>query len=171
MCFYHVLENLEKYFKVLLKKLDIKVDIRVLQTCPDEETFTTALDLFFKKWKGPEVEAMMSYFRTQWVEKNGSWFEGAGVGYSSTNNGIEATNAVIKRDHTLRARLPVNQFLYSAFELVEKWSNARNSDSVNGISFAHVRTHSLKHWTAAYQWAAKNTKVLQRDGGGSTSIF
>jgi len=38
------------------------------------------------------------------------WFEGAAVVFPSANNGLEATNAVIKREHTLRERLPVGNF-------------------------------------------------------------
>jgi len=99
------------------------------------------------------------------------WFERAAVDYPSSNNGLEATNGVIKRDHTLQTRLPVGQFLQSGSKLLEKWSYARNPASVNCIPFAAVRSHSLAHWTAAYQWAAKNSKVLQVDDEGRTSIF
>lgn len=169
MCFFHVVENLEKYLKVLPKNLlHIKQDIDVLQICPDEETFKSAMELFFKKWTEPEAAAITTYFRSQWIEKNSLWYEGAALGYPSTNNGIESTNAAIKRDHTLRARLPVGQFLHSASNLVERWSRARNPESVNCASFAEVRSYSLKHWTEAYQWASENHKVLQCDTNADT---
>ncbi|CAF4494856.1 unnamed protein product, partial [Rotaria magnacalcarata] len=40
----------------------------------------------------------------------------------STNNALEATNNVIKKEHTLRERLPLSRFKVLAFEIVEKWS-------------------------------------------------
>ena len=172
MCYFHVLHNLEKYFNVLPKQLrELKKDIGDLQTCPTQETFQKTTEWFFKKWNEPEVAALTTYFKNQWVKKNSLWFEGAAVGYPSSNNGLEATNGVIKRDHTLRTRLPVGQFLQSGSELLEKWSYARNPASVNCIPFAAVRSHSLAHWTAAYQWAGKNSKVLQVDDEGRTSLF
>jgi len=67
MCFFHVSQNVEKYIKVLPRELGLRVkeDIRVLQTCTNEETFTKATDLFLKKWKGAEVADLTTYFRTQ----------------------------------------------------------------------------------------------------------
>lgn len=90
------------------------------------------------------------------------WYEGAAAQFPSTNNGLEGTNAWIKRAHTLRERLPVGQFMNSAAELVHTWSARRDPNSVNCVHFAKIPTISLKTWTLAYQWASQNKNVLQR---------
>lgn len=170
MCYFHVLKNVEKYLKVIRGSTSValKHDITTLQACQDETSFQKAAVLFFKKWgasEDPQVADFMDYFRAQWVDKNNAWFEGAALGQPSTNNGLEATNAVIKREHTLRERLPLGHFFHSAKELVAKWSTSRNPASINCICYAAVRSPSLKHWTTAYQWATANKKVLLHDDG------
>ena len=50
---------------------------------------------------------VVSYFEEQWLRKNYIWFEGAAVGQPSTNNGVEAMNATLKREYTMRDRLLV----------------------------------------------------------------
>ena len=39
--------------------------------------------------------------RKEWIEsKHSGWYEGFAIGSPSTNNGLEASNRVIKDDHT-----------------------------------------------------------------------
>lgn len=71
--------------------------------------------------------------------------------------------AVIKKENTLRERLPVGQFLNCMADMVEKWSHRRDLSSVNCLPFAEKPVVSLKQWTDAFQWAARNSAVLQRD--------
>jgi len=94
--------------------------------------------------------------------KNG-WYDGYAPGFPSTNNGIEATNAVIKREHTSRERAPVVQFLNSLLELVKKWSEVRSPLSVNCIPFHNIPSISLSLWTAAYRWAMLKRKILEEE--------
>ncbi|KAK7601130.1 hypothetical protein V9T40_008571 [Parthenolecanium corni] len=177
MCFFHVLKNIEKYFKVITKKktcTQLKDDIQSLQGCKDEQTFQKAAELFLGKWattNDRHVKDFVDYFNEQWLSKNSKWFEGAAVGYPSTNNGKESTNAVIKREHTLRERLPVGQFLNSVMELLMKWSSIRNPDATNCISFAKYPYISLRQWFVAYQWASQNKKVLKRKMENCTQFF
>lgn len=168
-----MLRNVEKYLKVLPEStcVRLKRDIAILQACLDEEMFRKASELFLKKWNAPadqQVTKFLAYFRAQWVVKNNAWFEGAAPGQPSTNNGIEATNAVIKREHTFRERLPIGHFLHSAIELVEKWSMTRNPDFINCIKYAISRVPALKDYTTAYQWATANHKVIQCDDDEQT---
>lgn len=166
MCFFHVLQNVEKHFKRLTKYKDLKQDIYALQTCKDESTFLKASNLFLEKWSGTDddqVKEFIHYFNSQWLEKNSKWYEGIAVGYPSTNNGLEATNSVIKKEYTLRERLPVGQFLHNILELLVRWSKERNPESPNFKKFCEVPTISLQQWTCAYQWAMLNKKVLQEN--------
>lgn len=177
MCFFHVLKNIEKYLKVLTKGKrhgDLKDDIHALQLCQSDLAFEKASQLFMKKWtstKDAKVTEFAVYFEEQWLKKYSKWYEGAAVGFPSTNNGLESTNAVIKREHTLRERLPVGQFLNSVEDLLTKWSEARNAESVNGLSFAERPTASLKEWTSAYQWASMNKRVLKQSAEDSKILF
>ena len=109
-----------------------------------------------------QVREFVDYFEEQWVRKYPYWFEGAAMKHPSTNNGIESTNAVLKRDYTFHERLPVGQFLNLAADVVQRWSEVRNPLSPNCIHFCIDATPSLAEWTAAYQWKLLNKKVLQR---------
>lgn len=93
------------------------------------------------------------------------------VSSSCTNNGLEATNAWIKREHSLRKRLPVGQFLCKLEDLLAKWSKNRDPTSPNYTEFCCRRTITLPHWTRAYQWAQENRKVLQRRGRSCVQYF
>ena len=164
--------------KVLTKegvRGQIIADLNCLQTCLKEETFCRASQLFVNKWraknKDTRVQQFLDYFEAQWLSKNLAWYEGAAFGYPSTNNGLEATNATIKREHTIRERMPVSQFRVRAEELVQSWSEVRDPSSVNGKEFAWQRTVHLHEWTARYHCAAKNLKVLQRKQKHCTMYF
>ena len=141
MCYFHVVQNITKYLRSLPKRTcgAIRADIQALQHAQDDITFRKAATLFLAKWQkeqDPVIQNFIQYFESQWLSANSSWFEGAASGFPSTNNGLEATNAWIKRGHTLRERLPVGQFLKSATDLVENWSQRHNPDSANCIRFA-----------------------------------
>jgi hypothetical protein len=177
-CFFHVLKNIETYLKPLpaAVRVSFKHDLHTLQSSQDANTFQKASRLFVKKWKKSENQRtldLIQYVETQWLEKNACWYEGAAVGYPSTNNGLESTNAVIKREHSLRERLPVGQFVNKVVHLVTQWSERRNPNSVNCIEFAEIPRISLQLWTVAYQWAAADKAILQRphEKDGCTQYF
>ena len=115
----------------------------------------TMPSLFLKKWQKVQPE-FVTYFKEQWLDKNEQWYEGAALNYSSTNNGLESTNAIIKAEHTMRERLPVGQFLSVMVEIVNEWSDRRNPVSPNCIKFKKTPKVSLAEWTKAFQWAAEN---------------
>jgi hypothetical protein len=116
MYFFHTLQNLEKYFKNLEKCKEyrqLKRDIHHLQTCKDVPTFEKASALFKAKWSSAEddrIKECVEYFISNWLMKNSSWYKGASLRYPSTNNGIESTNSILKKEHTLRERLPLVNF-------------------------------------------------------------
>jgi len=111
------------------------VDLQALQLCKDEAKFLKALKLFIQKWKQKKDVRItdFEYFEQQWLTKNPYWYEGAALCQPSTNNGLESTNANIKKEHTLRERLPVGQFLNGAVTLVEGWSERGIPAGINCI--------------------------------------
>ena len=122
MCFFHVRKNIEKYVKLITREgrnKDFLGDLLRLQSSTDDATFIKASELFLKKWNDVST-AFAEYFEEQWVAKNSKWYEGAGVGLSSTNNGLESLNGRIKREHTLRERLLLGQFLNGVTDLLRK---------------------------------------------------
>jgi hypothetical protein len=176
MCYFHVLHNVEKYLKVLPIEVraEIKRDIDALQTCDSETKFTKAADLFLCKWrlkKNPKINDFLSYFQAEWVEQNNCWYEGAAPGLPSTNNGIEATNSHIKRENTLRERLPVSQFLSVLFDIVEDWSRSRNPECINCIPFATTAPIDLKTWTLANQWALMKKAFIEEPHSSGTTTY
>lgn len=177
MCNFHVIKNVEPYLKSLTKNGiagHLKEDIYTLQICPDETTFTSAFAMFLEKWqkkKHSRVNNFLEYFEKEWFQKYPNWYEGAAPGHPSTNNGVESTNAAIKRENTLRERLPVGQFLTCMAEMVEQWSRRRDPSSINCVTFAETPIPSLQLWTEAFQWAISPSAALQRDTEDGTEYF
>ncbi|KAK7601962.1 hypothetical protein V9T40_009403 [Parthenolecanium corni] len=177
MCYFHVIKNLEKYLRPLSQNgvsLQLKEDIYLLQTCPNKKTFMQATTLFLQKWRektDQRILEFIDYFEQEWLIALPNWYEGAAIGIPSTNSGIEATNAAIKKEHILRERLPVGQFLSCTVDMVKQWSQRRDPASVNSVSFADISSISLPLWTEAYQWVAQKKTVLQRDAGTCTQYF
>jgi len=135
---------------------ELNEDIYTLQISPNEAQFLKGTTLFLKKWRqqnNPKINDFLTYFEEQWLLKLPHWYEGAALGFPSTNNSLEATNSRIKQDHTLRKRLPVGQFLNNSAELLENWSRRREPSSMNCIEFAETPFIPLSKWTTAYQWS------------------
>lgn len=100
------MHNSEKYVKSLTKNAvagKLRADIDPLQVWDTEEKFQGGSDLFLEKWHGEQnasIYGFISYFQELWLCKKNGWCEGAALGFSSTDNALEATNAVIKKEHT-----------------------------------------------------------------------
>ena len=175
MCSFHFHKNVETYIRPLKHVYaKIKADIYVLQTCSDRDMFEKASSLFLQKWRKENhdgVRDFLDYFEKEWLRNFPNWYEGAAPGYPSTNNGLESTNAIIKKEQTLRERLPLNQFLAGAVNLVGKWLRRCNPTSINCAEFATTRSISLQLWICACQWATSNVPVLQREMDDCTEYF
>jgi len=127
--------------------------------------------LIWRAVKDKKVKDFVEYFHAHWLQKKGLWFTGAAPGYPLTNNGLEGTNSSIKREHILRERLPVGQFVRKIVDLVRKWSEDRDPLRTNYVAFCETPTVPLKLWTSAYHWALENRKVLQRKGEGHIRYY
>ena len=57
------------------------------------------------------------------MQQNSLWYEGATFNLSipSHNNSLEATNLVMKTDHTHRSRLPPGQYFTNATTMLKNW--------------------------------------------------
>jgi hypothetical protein len=143
-------------------------DIDVLQTSPSEALFDKAVHLFLDKWakeKNAHMAAYLAYFQKEWIVSHKGWFEGYNFG-PSTNNGVEATNAVIKKENTFRKRLNLASFFKVIWLLVNSWSKERhpNSGAFFRKPFVLETTLGKLEYTAAYQWL-KNPERLTISNG------
>ncbi|CAF4450207.1 unnamed protein product [Rotaria socialis] len=120
---------------------DLVNDVESLQLAQDERIFIKASNLFVKKWSKKEPN-FIEYFQNEWLTTHNAWYEGVGHFTPSTNNALEATNNVIKKENTLRERLPLSRFKVLAFEIVEKWS---------------------KCYERGYQWVKLNKSILSTE--------
>jgi hypothetical protein len=179
MCYFHMTKCVDTHIRSFAVEIrtEIKSDIATLQLAASDEEFNAAAELFLNKWKQRSISfskmaEFLVYFEKQWLETQRFWYEGAYLNGPSTNNGLEATNAVIKKNHTYRERLPVQQFLTLLVEkLLPAWSTERNPANVNFKEFAIQPQITLETWTKAYQWAKSGTTLLSEEGDQTTCTY
>lgn len=154
MCWAHaarcIYKRVEKDIPDQRSRIDIISDIKMLQLSPTKAIFEKLLKLFFVKWK--EMSIFCNYFRDNWVEINGNWYEGVAKGVPSTNNGGESFNNLIKAQATIRRKLPIGTFLNAITKCIGMWSK----DAV-------YRTEidpSGALWREALLWARENVELV-----------
>jgi hypothetical protein len=165
MCWSHMRRNVEKRLQSLkiaaIKRNEILDDIDQLQLSESEVVFRGGSSLFLKKWSTTENE-FTEYFKNEWLTILDSWYEGYGNTFTpSTNNQLEATNKVIKDEHTFRERHPLSRFLIVANDIIKSWSMSRNQNQTDPIIFCTEPTITLQKWTNAYHFAKSSKVVLQ----------
>ncbi|CAF3873774.1 unnamed protein product [Rotaria sp. Silwood1] len=165
MCWSHMRRNVEKKLKSLKidskKTKEILDDIETLQLCESETVFRNVSSLFLKQWNKTEKE-FTEYFENEWLTVLDSWYEGYNGAFTpSTNNQLEATNKVIKDEHTFRERHTLSRFLTVASDIVNKWSMSRNQNQTDPVVFSTEPTIPLAKWTNAYHFAKSSKSVLQ----------
>ncbi len=162
MCWAHMCRNVEKKLKslkVVTIRNEILYDVEKLQLSESEITFRNASSLFLKKWSQTEKE-FAEYFENEWLKTLDSWYEGYSTFTPSTNNPLEATNKVIKDEHTFRERHTLPRFLTIANDIVNKWSTSRNQDQTDLVMFSIEPTLTLEKSTDAYHFSKSSTSVL-----------
>ena len=163
MCWSHMRHDVVKRLKSIHKtetKNEILDDIDKLQLCESETVFKNASSLFKKKWRTRERQ-FLEYFDNEWLINLDSWYEGYNDFTPSTNNALEATNKVIKDEHTFRERHTVSRFFTIANEIVSKWSKSRNQNGTDPVVFSTEPTIALQKWTDAYHFAKSSKSILQ----------
>lgn len=154
MCWAHVKRAIYKRYRGKSNLDKILSDLDLLQLSPSIEAFQIALKLFFEKWK--EEKEFLAYFKEQWVDHNGNWYEGLRKFTPKTDNALEGKNRWIKDSHTMRDRLPLVQFLNELLKMVNDWS----CDYIKDKVFITQPTIDLPLWTSAYQWVKLSKRVI-----------
>lgn len=165
MCWAHMYRCYKKHLHLVeseQSREDLKKDIKLLQLCPDPETFKKASQLFFRKWKSETK--FLEYLNKVWFGSLATWYEGFAFCVPSTNNALESFNLVIKLEETLREKLPLSQFKDQLLESASNFSKYYLSRVV-----IKVPTLKLSDWTGGYQWA-KASKKLSADRTSASEI-
>ena len=149
-------------------------DINAISVAFTPEIAVLALGLFFVKWEASDdviVLQVTAYFKAQWTNNSVSnWTRGHCPGCVINNNGLEATNLVLKTEITQRVLLPVLNF----FDELKKWlknlSLRKDTTNPNHIPFTRFHTISTKDWTEAYRWSKDNHCQIRLTGVDYISV-
>ncbi len=168
MCWFHMRKAANEKLSILGTSTDdmqlrnsIQEDIDSLHNSPSTKLFETGVQHFINKWKAssnPHISQYLTYFEKEWIASHKGWF----IGYMAvhTNNGLESTNAVIKKEGTLRKRLSMAMFLKAATDLTSDWSRERHPEHFNYRKpFATNVTLSTQLYRKAYEWLKNPTRV------------
>ena len=157
MCYPHVQRNVKNKLAGIEKNFvnEILDDIAAIQLSQNREEFDQANMMFYFKWLSLDVEKInefIGYYHETWVNLTESnWFVGAGP--IDHNNGIEGTNADIKKTKVLRDKQKLGAFINNAISIVEGWSKKDDSrlycDKSNLVS--------LVNQTEGFQFISRNT--------------
>lgn len=165
-CFAHVIANMKKQ-KLEDKSLDnwrkIKNDITHLQLAPSKAVFEKAQQCFIDMYQEKEPN-FCNYVQRTWFNKNSNWYEGVKHFTPSTNNALEAFNAILKRDHTHRKRVTCAAFKNLLMDIIQTLSEKY----VRGEKIVHTSVEpSLDDWRQALDWVKLDRHVMVIDSNKS----
>lgn len=172
MCWAHTRRNIVKSLHLASMtndydaRDDLMTDIDLLQLSQNEEAFNKGVLMFHKKWSKSQKE-FVDYLEQIWFSTHPGWYEGFADGIPSTNNALESFNSVIKKEETLRERMPLSQYLPLCLASAQRWSKQYESKTI-----ATVPTITLADWTQAYHWAKSDKVVPAKNvSGGLVQYF
>ncbi|CAF3510305.1 unnamed protein product, partial [Rotaria sp. Silwood2] len=137
----------------------VEQDIFSVQLIFDDRIFAIASRLILLKWSvDAELHDFRQYFEQEWILSLLYWYEGAVCLAPSTNNGLESLNGRIKKDYTLRNRLPLSAFLKTVERMLTDWSK----DSEEKPFQSHI-TYKDDLKLGAHTWLQQvdKTQILQ----------
>ena len=147
--------------------------MKALNLAWSTECFNTVLNLFKQKWEQSNDEnarkVVFENYLSFWCrnEENPTLinhFRGACVGHVTDNNGLEATNNVLKREYTLRELMPLLQFFHIVFKFVcdeSKRLIPSGTNIKNYKKFAEIPDLQTKDMTRAYNYSKNSSKVVK----------
>lgn len=145
-CWYHCKKNIDQRLKSidLKKRQAVQKDLYQLQVAFTPQEFLIASKCFVAKWSADaEVLEFVNYFSAEYLEQRSNWYEGAAHFHPSHNNALEATNSVIKKEFTLRERLPLRKFIEATEAMTRSWSLERNAEDISAKVCLHSNSNSI----------------------------
>ena len=165
-CWAHVDRAYEPRFNLIedagIKK-QLFTDLNKLQLSFSDLNFNANWFMFYKKWgdhKDMRVSDFISHLKKEFVEsKTCFWYEGAALGYPSTNNALESTNNSIKNKHTLRLRENLSHFLSNLVTMIETWTFDR-MDPVDSIKkFYDLPQITADNWREVDEYIKNEPRI------------
>jgi len=165
-CWFHIMKNIKHKLHSISDidiRSEIKSDISFLQLSDSPEEFARAKDLWITKWSSEkEASQFVEYFKTQYLDQRSGWFQGIAPGHPLTNNGLEAINSWIKKEGTLRERLPLRDFIECTFRIISNWSCDRSPISPNYKSFALYPDYPTSLISKSYEFAKTRASTIKQ---------
>lgn len=176
VCYIHVQRNISKRpYNSKSNKEQIMKDFLIIQTSASEIEFDRACDLFLKKWTAAEPE-FCRYFKSEWMQKGTkNWYNGYSPFVPAHNNAQEGFNLHLKRDHSLRERLPFNTFKIALkamiLDLSERYEPSNPTGEIKKIRELPDITNQM--FEAAHAWYSNSNTIIgemnDETGGDSTT--
>lgn len=155
ICSVHVQRNISKFkYRSKVNKDLIMKDFAILKGSASKSEFDKATHLFLTKWELLEPE-FCTYFDSEWLDdETQNWYAGYTSFAPNHNNGQEGYHEHIKRDHTLRERLPVNTFKIKFMDMVSDMSARYAPDHPTGVvkKITHQPIVSNEMMQRAHSW-------------------
>lgn len=163
ICYIHVQRNISKQsYKTDDNKKLIMQDFLTIQKSAHETEFDKACELFIKKWTPAEPE-FCAYFPAEWLRKDTkNWYDGYSPFVPAHNNGQEGFNLHIKRDHTMRERLPFNTFKVVLNEMIRDMSERYDPLNPTGEvkKIRNLPNITNKLFEAAHSWYMNTNTII-----------
>ncbi|XP_043210565.1 uncharacterized protein LOC122375318 [Amphibalanus amphitrite] len=166
-CWFHVKKAVDSRLRgapEAIRKIFLQ-DLANLQVCLTAAEFrwfgARMLEKWRRQWPTEDGERFCRYFSTTYLQRFSVWSEGHDVASPSTNNGLEAFNGEIKKQHTMRERLPVGQFLVLSLTMVRHWSRDCGTRRV----FSESLAISLDLHTRGFQWTNSGKSLVSEEDG------
>lgn len=128
-------------------------DLNSLSDCWSQDCFAKVSSLFVEKWSAvPSAQVPLEHFKKIWLsERVCRFYRGSAEGYVMNNNGLEATNRVLKDTGTFHELIPIMQFLPAMTTFIGDQSFRRNPQNINTVKFSPLRPDiNLKDMTDGY---------------------
>lgn len=92
-----------------------------------------------KKWKTDlQIGEFAEYFENTWLTGECTyWFESSHP-LISTNNGLESMNKQLKTTYTLRKKLPFENFVSTALDIVDHWTATSEVSYIKKIFIGYM---------------------------------
>lgn len=129
-CWFHTMKAIRDKLKSLPKEIgfEIEDDLNIIQLSTCAEEFYNAIHCFVKKWENQKFASnFIKYFNLEHFQQRSEWYEGAAIGFPSTNNALKSTIKVIKEEF-VRNRIVLEQFFKLVENIIQNWSLERNQD-------------------------------------------
>lgn len=108
------------------------------------------------------MKKVIAHFKAQWTSNTlHKWTSGHCPDCVINNNGLEATNLVIKLEVTQRRLLPVLAFFRESMRWLREKSIRYDALNPNYIPFTTRHTIATNEWVEAYRWSKDTARQLR----------